>query len=441
MKKTQAVLDKEKKSMRYVGMFPFQFDASAAKGDQAIPDVIHLIPVGQWEHDLYGPILINASDIREFAQNFNAQIRKGVFITAGHEGYEELPACGWIASVDARDDGLWGTVEWNDLGRSMLNDKQFKFFSPEFYRDYEDPQTHQIYRNVITGGALTKSPYFKELEAIVFSEKALKKFNTNDNTMDKDTILAKKIEDLSAEEIAFLKEHKDELTDEQKAAYTAVIDAPVEGDGDAETPEAKAAREATEAENIAKGLNADGSAKVDAPVKTPEQVAAEEAAAGGDASKLSEKGTMVAISASELAILRDAADKGKAAFTELRNKKLGDAVTGMLFSETNKEGKFLPKSKDSLRAFIETLTDAQYAQFSTLVGELPKQSIFTEVGEGAGAVDGTAKAEMEAKVEAKLSANPKLKYSEALKEVFAENEGLETRYDKELPSVRAKVQA
>lgn len=436
MKKTQATLDLEKKTLRYVGMFPFQFDASAAKGDQAIPDVIHLIPVGQWEHDLYGPILINASDIQEFARNFNAKIRKGVFITAGHEGYNELPACGWITSVESRDDGLWGTVEWNELGKSMLNDRQFKFFSPEFFRDYEDPETHQLFRNVITGGALTKSPYFKELEAIMFSEKKFKKLSNNFNDMDLNTILAKKVEELSPEEIAFLKEQKASLTEEQKTAFTAVLDAPAEGEGEAETPEAKAAREATEAENVAKGLNADGTPKAEvtppAEVKTPEQVAADAATAGGDASKLSEK---VLVSASELAILRDQANKGAAAFAELRKNKLDGAVSTMLFSTTNKGGKFLPKSKDNLRAFMETLNDAQFAKFTALMSELPKTETFAEVGADAEIVAGDAKAIVNAKVEAKMKANDKMKYSDALKEVFAENDGLELSYDKELHGI------
>ena len=433
MKKTQATLDQEKKTLRYVGMFPFQFDASAAKGDQAIPDVIHLIPVGQWEHDLYGPILINASDIQEFARNFNAKIRKGVFITAGHEGYNELPACGWITSVESRDDGLWGTVEWNELGKSMLNDRQFKFFSPEFFRDYEDPETHQLFRNVITGGALTKSPYFKELEAIMFTEPKLKKVSNNFNDMDLNTILAKKVEELSAEEVAFLKEHKAELTDDQKSALTAVLDAPAEGEGDAETPEAKAAREATEAENVAKGLNADGTPKADAPVeKTPEQLAAEAAAAGGDASKLSEK---VLVSASELAILRQKANEGASAFAELKRQKLDIAVSTMLFSDSNKGGKFLPKSKDNLRAFMETLSDAQSAKFTALLSELPKTSAFTEVGADSGVVEGTAQAVIDAKVNEKMKASAGMKYSDALKEVFAENDGLELSYDKELHGI------
>lgn len=411
-------LQKKKLSEKYRGVFRFEFDEPTNENEAAvsIPDTIHLIPIGQWEHDLYGPILITAADIREFAQNFNAKIRKGVPITAGHEGFAELPATGWISQVEARDNGLWGMVEWNDIGKEALSDKQYKFFSPEFYRDYEDPETHQLYRNVITGGALTKSPYFKELEAIVFSEpKLIKKFSNNEkDTMDLATILAKPIESLDDAEKAFIKEHKAELTPEQLTSHTAIVD-----EAKAETDEEKTAREEKEKgdANEAAGLNRDGSAK--------EQVQASE---------------KVQISAAELAILRSQADEGAKAFAELKKAKLSESVKALTFSNTNKSGKFLPKSTDTLRAFIETLNDAQHAKFTALIAELPTQVQFAEIGTGAG-TEGTAKAEVDAKIEQKLTAAEKagkpMKYSEALKEVMSENEGLEERFDSELVPVRA----
>ena len=426
MTKTLTLEQKKKMlSDKYIGVFPFSFDEDGDAAEDAkvvIPDTIHLIPIGQWEHDVYGPILITASDIREFVQNFNAKIRKGVPITAGHEGFEELPAKGWIVEVEARDTGLWGKVEWNEGGIESLSDKEFKFFSPEFYRDYEDPQTHQIYRNVLTGGALTKSPYFKELEAIVFSEQKLKKqFNTNTNMFELKDLVVKDITTLTDEEKAFLKEHKAELTDEQKSALTAIIDEP-------ETVEQKEAREKKEADdkaaadakaiedaNVAAGLNPDGTAKVEASEKN--------------------KGKMIQMSEVEVALLRKQADEGAQAFAEIRKNKITASVKAMTYSESNKAGKFLPKSGATLQAFIESLNEAQVAKFSALIGELPKAELFTEVGKDA-VVDGTAQAELNAKVDAKLAANKGMKYSEALKEVMAENKGLEQRYDEELPSAK-----
>lgn len=415
-KMSTAAIERHKAKDRYIGVFPLEFDDAGAEDDApAIPGTIHLIPIGQWEHDLYGPILITAGDIREFVQNFNAGVRKGVFITAGHEGYEEQPAVGWITQVEARDDGLWGDVEWNDLGKGMLSDKQFKFFSPEFCRDYEDPQSHQIYRNVIVGGALTKSPYFKELEAIVFSDKKLKKFN---DTMDLKALLAKKPEELSDAEKAFVKEHSSELSDEQKTAFKSVIEPAV-----AETEEEKATREEKEKgdANEAAGLNRDGSEK--AKVEASDR-------------------KVVTMSSAEYDALKGKADQGAEAFAELKKQKMSSTIATLMFSESNKNGRFLPKSKDTLRAFMESLNDAQLAKFSALIAELPKTELFNEKGSDNTVVEGSVKAELNSKVETKLKASKEagkpMKYSDAVRAVFSENPGLDKRYDDELAADKAQ---
>lgn len=415
---TKLTTEKENGGAMHLQGLSLQFK-EAEKG-VSIPDTIHLIPVGQWEHDAYGPILINASDIREFAQNYNAGIRNGVFITAGHEGFQELPAVGWITKVECRDDGLWGDVEWSKAGKELLSDKAFKFFSPEFYRDYEDPQTHQLYRNVMTGGALTKSPYFKELEAIVFSEKVIIKSKFNENNMNLKDLVAKDITTLSDEEKAFIIEHKEELSAEEKTALTSIIDVEEKKE---ETDEEKTVREEKEKgdANEAAGLNRDGSAKVEEP-KAPTE----------DEIKASEK---VTISAIELTMLRSQANLGAQAFAENKKNKINGLVTGMVFSEANKNGKFLPKSSDNLRSFMETLNDAQSAKFSELIAALPSKNVFGELGSKE-VVAGTAAAELNAKVDAKMKANDKLQYSEALKQVLSENEGLEQRFDEELVPVR-----
>ena len=399
---------------KFMGVFPFEFKDAGSTEKGKIPDTIHLLPVGSWDHDIYGPILINNQDINEFAQNFNAKIRNGVFITAGHEGYDELPANGWVTAVEVRPDGLWGKVEWNELGKEALSDKQYKFFSPELYRDYEDPETHQIYRNVLIGGALTKSPYFKELEAIVFSEKKFKKTFNENNTMNLGEILAKDIATLSDEEKAFLKEHAAELTEDQKTSHASIIT-----DAATETDEEKAARIEKEGgdANEAAGLNRDGSPKADE---------------GGSKETMSEK----KISMAEYNALKAAADRGDQAFKELEKAKTDKFVGELMFSSTNANGRFLPKGEADLRAFTATLNPAQRLKFSALLAHIPKTTeVFKEAG-GHAAADGvSAQSEVDAATEAKLKENTKLKYSDALRQVISENPSLATRLEKEQKTV------
>jgi len=412
--------NKETYKGKYAGMFPFEFDSTMeGEGEDAkavIPTDIHLIPIGEWMHDAYGPIKITNSDLREFIQNFNAKVRKGVFITAGHEGFQELPAVGWITTLEMRDTGLWGSVEWNESGIELLSDKAFKFFSPEFYRDYEDPQTHQIYRNVLTGGALTKSPYFKELEAIVFSDKNIKS-NFNTSTMNLAEILAKDITTLTDEEKAFVKENAAQLTEEQKVAYTAIIDAPVE--------EAPAATEEVKVEE-APAEEVKPAEETPAVVETPAEVAPV------DATPVTASEKNVTMSFAEVEALKAKATEGAAAFAELKAIKLSNALKGLLFSEDNKGGKFLPKSADNLRAFAETLNDAQLAKFSDLINQLPSLEIFKEVGASEAFNDATATAQLDTLIASTMKANESMKYSDALKKVLSENKELAKRYEEEV---------
>lgn len=386
-----------------VGVFPFEFAEDTAAG--SIPTSIHLIPIGTWDHDLYGPIIITSSAIQQFVRNFDAKIRKGVFVTAGHEGFSELPAQGWITRVYARDDGLWGDVEWNELGKATLEDKQFKFFSPEFYPEYADPETHEVYQNVLTGGALTKSPYFKELEAVVFSDKNISKTFSDNQTMNIQDILKKKASERSAEEAKFLTDNKATMSESEKTQF----------EGEA-ADAIKASEKETGDANEAKGLNRDGSAKV---VTAKEPIVADD------------KG-MVKISAAEFAILTGKADEGAKAFKELGENKLTAAVSALMFSESNKSGKFMPKSEATLKTFMEKLNDEQRKQFSDLIAQLPDQKLFSELGESGAGATGTVVKEVEAKVATIQASDKNIKYSDALRKVFSETPGLQARYDKEL---------
>ena len=120
--------------------------------------------------------------------------------------------------------------------------------------------------------------------------------------------------------------------------------------------------------------------------------------------------------------------------SDLKNK-LDTVVSGMVFNEKSGSGKFLPKTADNLRAFAETLNDAQLAKFTEIVTQMPELSTafnFKEVGVETAFSDASATKQVEDLTAAKMKANDKLTYSAALKEVFVEVEGLEARYMSEV---------
>lgn len=197
--------------------FSFPIDLAEAKIKQKME--IHVIPVGEWKHVLYGDIKITEEDIEEFVQHFDQKVRKGIYITEGH-GFGEQPALGWFSKLTNKGKkGLWGTVEWTKKGRELLEEKAYKYFSPEFFSVYEDPETHRFYNNVLTGGALTNSPYFKELKSIVMHEPIiLDQFKVIDKN-----IMSKDNKEVLTEDAVYREpKAKTELAEDDKLIYQVI---------------------------------------------------------------------------------------------------------------------------------------------------------------------------------------------------------------------------
>lgn len=413
---------------------PFAFSIDLSKlqfaEDGSAPAEIQILMTGKWNHPVYGPIIIEASDITEFKKNFDAGLRRDIPITEGHEVMDEKPAVGWIKSLDDRgDDGLWATMEWTEKGKTLLAERSYKYFSPEFYTEYEDPETREIYTNVLVGGALTNKPYFKGMRAVVASENRINnQYQFNENDMNIKEITAKKVEDLSAEEIAFLKEHKSELSTEELATFGSVLE-------DEETEDQRKEREEKEQgdANEAKGLNRDGSAKELTQEEKDANVAAGKNEDGTEKAPevtASEK-NMVKIPASELVALRDMANKGALAFKENRTNAIKAEAKQLIFSEQNSKGKVLPKDEAKVFSFMLGLTEAQRKAFSEIVEAIPSSKLFGERGSSV-AAEGTAAAELANRIEKAMSEDSKLTYSDAVRKITASDPALAQRYAEEM---------
>lgn len=68
----------------------------------------------------------------------------------------DAPAAGWIVELAARDDGIWGRVEWTERGREQVAAREYRFISPGFLFDAE---TREIFEIIHAG--LTNQPNFK----------------------------------------------------------------------------------------------------------------------------------------------------------------------------------------------------------------------------------------------------------------------------------------
>ena len=427
-----------KKAKRLPIIFPINLTPSFAEtASGEAPQEIQVLPVGKWNHPAYGPIVIDRDDITEFKQNFDNGLRKGIPITEGHEVFGEKPAIAWFTElIDRGANGLYATVEWNTKGKTLLAEKEYKYFSPEFYSEYEDPETREIYKNVLVGGALTNKPYFKELDAVALSEHSItNQFNFNDNnTMDIKDILAKDIKDLSDEEKTFVKENKDQLTEEQTTTYKDVLEDTKEGEDEGEGESAGEGSGESEGngEGAGEGEGGEGEGSGEG-----EGTGEGEGVGEGEGAKVEgSEGVQiingkVQMSQAAYKTLENKANKGYEASEQLRVSNIKAEANALVFSEQNSKGQFLPMQKEKVFSFMQGLDKKQRTAFSELIKAIPKTAIFDEKGHG-GNTEGSASNEIDKKAQAIMKEDKGMTYSDAVRKVCSENTELGARHQQEL---------
>ena len=130
---------------------------AAAQGDQSQKieaTWVHLLPSGHiGGRDGRSFNLINAQDVinksmtgvdlpidYEHAIDTNPQARA-------------IPAAGWVKELQAREDGIWGRVEWTDAAHRMIAGKEYRYLSPVLMYDAKSKEVHRI-----IGAALVHRP-------------------------------------------------------------------------------------------------------------------------------------------------------------------------------------------------------------------------------------------------------------------------------------------
>jgi phage I-like protein len=132
---------------------------------------IQAMPLGKYQHPVYGEIEITPEKVKQYADNVNNKVRgQDLDIDFDHKatGGE---AAGWVKQAEDRgSDGLWLLVEWTKSAYQKLKEKAYRYFSPEYNDEWTHPQTGVVHKNVLFGGALTNRPFLKNILAINMSE-------------------------------------------------------------------------------------------------------------------------------------------------------------------------------------------------------------------------------------------------------------------------------
>lgn len=224
--------------------------------------------------------------------------------------------------------------------------------------------------------------------------------------MNLDEIRSKDAADVTDEEKQFLQEHVAELNEDERTKFGVEVPA------NPEQPQEPASPEQPE-ENPAQ----------------PEQPA-EEPAAPAEMSQ--GKGEAITLSRAEFAALQQAANAGAQAKVELDRQRTHKEAEKFVFSATNQDGTFLPKSHDKLTNFMFSLSSKQKAAFSDLMAEMPKglNKLFSTAGEDGSTISSSddPSEQLNAMAQAKMTQAIKdgqpVTFAQALKEVAKENMAL-----------------
>lgn len=130
------------------------------------PEWLHLVPAGTFTgDDGRGPYVVK--DMQAVVAASTAGGRKlpidenHAIDHVGAKGGSS-PARGWIVELQARDDGIWGRVEWTKSGRELVDERAYGFLSPVFLHTKDKP--HRVEK--LLRVALTNDPNLADLKSL-----------------------------------------------------------------------------------------------------------------------------------------------------------------------------------------------------------------------------------------------------------------------------------
>src|SRR5689334_15458589 len=91
---------------------------------------IQAMPLGKYQHPVYGEIDITPDRVQRFADNVKNKVRDtDLDIDYDHKATTG-EAAGWVKDAEARADGLWVFVEWTKSAAQKIKERAYKYFSP-----------------------------------------------------------------------------------------------------------------------------------------------------------------------------------------------------------------------------------------------------------------------------------------------------------------------
>jgi len=208
--------------------------------DGAAPEWVHLMPAGRvdgapvqgkgpWTND--NPQAVVTASMASGGRPLPIDYDHAIDLTIGTGA--PARAAGWITSMEARADGVWGKVEWTEAGGKAVAQKEWRFISPVFTYGRKDGEVIRILR-----ASLTNNPAIPQLTALAAAGlspnqgdddvneflKALAAKLGLDDSADKDKVLA------AVESLALAARNTLKLTVDQYKALASAAGLPESAD-------------------------------------------------------------------------------------------------------------------------------------------------------------------------------------------------------------------
>lgn len=362
---------------------------------------------GSLFHPMWGEEHFTRDRLERFKRNFDENVRKTeIFLDEDHEPnhrkrgtFEEL----FFKTSDEGRLQLWAKIHLAPKGKELVKDDEYNYFSPEWLDTWIDPEEEE-YKDVLIGGALTNRPFQNHLpKALVYSES----FISNQHNMSEDKKLP-----------------EDEVVEETKETNST---------NDTEEVKEESTQEETKETNLDEKKEGEDSPKEDSTEEVENEESEENSEEPEESKEFSEK-MLSELPKTARKYIENLKNENKSYKEKEESRKLSEFVDSFMFSEQNKAGKFLQKSKDKVESFCAGLTESQRKEFSEVLAEVKGFSL-GKVGGNLSSKEYSSASEEVSRLEEKYMSEKGLKRREASALIRRENPELIKEYEEEMKPI------
>lgn len=134
-----------------------------------IPQTVELLRAGRFFHPgEQVEFEITKTMLLSMKNNFELKVRE-IDLAVDYKHENEDIAAGWFQNIFLADDGatLLAEVKWTPKGEAALRDREFRYISAEFSRDYQKDKSGQKYGPTLLGAGLTNRPVIKGMQPVM----------------------------------------------------------------------------------------------------------------------------------------------------------------------------------------------------------------------------------------------------------------------------------